>query len=93
MLNICSSVQDHNQSTIHKGFWMNKSKEQKELYWSLERLKICVWRNESEDMRLKKRVWRNESEERAPEDMSSEASHQKPLHQSWQSTLYEVYNH
>jgi len=54
-------------------------------------------------MRLKKCVWRNESEESAPEDTSlearsseaglSEASYQKPLHQSWQSTVYEVYDH
>ena len=83
MLNICSSVQDPNQSTIYKDYdWT--SQRTNEFYWSLEHLKKCVWRNESE--------------ESAPEDTSSEASlseasHQKPLHQSWQSTAYEVYNH
>jgi len=87
MLNICSSVQDPNQSTIHKDSdWT--SQRVKEFYWSLERL---------EEMHLKKCDWRNESEESAPEDTSSEASsseasHQKLLHQSWQSTVYEVYN-
>jgi len=98
MLNICSSVQDPNQSTIHKDSdWT--SQRAKDFYWSLERLKEMRLK----DMRLKKCIWRNESEERAPEDTSSEArsseerlseaSHQKPLHQSWQSTVYEVYNH
>jgi len=98
MLNICSSVQDPNQSTIHKDSdWT--SQRAKEFYWSLKRLK---------EKRLKKCVWRNASEESAPEDTSSEAkssearssearlseaSHQEPLHQSWQSTVYEVYNH
>ena len=98
MLNICSSVQDPNQITIHKDSdW--RSQRAKDFYWSLERLKEMRLK----DMRLKKCIWRNESEERAPEDTSSEArsseerlseaSHQKPLHQSWQSTVYEVYNH
>ena len=63
MLNICSSVQDHNQSTIHKDSdWT--SQRAKEFYLKLRA---------SEEMHLKKCVWRNESEERAPEDMSSEA--------------------
>ena len=98
MLNICSSVRDPNQSTIHKDFdWT--SQRPKEFYWSLERLKEM----RHKDMRLKKCLWRNESKESAPEDTSSEArssearlseaSQQKPLHQSWQSTVYEVYNH
>ena len=84
MLNICSSVQDPNQSTIHKDSdWT--SQKAKKFYWSLGRLKWnASERNASE---------RNASEESAPEDTSSEASHQKPLHQSWQSTVYEVYNH
>jgi len=88
MLNICSSVQDPDQSTIHKDFdWT--SQRAKEFYWSLERL---------EEMHLKICVWRNESEESASEDTTSEArlseaSYQKLLHQSWQSTMYEVYNH
>ena len=88
MLNICSSVQDHNQSTIHK-----------DSEWTSQRAKeILLKLRASERMCLKKCVWRNESEESAPEDTSSEArsseaSHQKPLHQSWQSTVYEVYDH
>jgi len=93
MLNICSSVQDPNQSTIHKDSdWTNQ--RVKEFYWSLERL---------EEMHLKICVWKNASEESAPEDTSSEASssearlseasHQKLLHQSWQSTMYELYVH
>jgi len=88
----------HNQSTIHKDSDWTSSRA-KEFYLKLKAsgrmsLKNCVWR-----MRLKKRVWR-----RAPEDTSSEArssealvirsiSRQKLLHQSWQRTLYEVYNH
>jgi len=93
MLNICSSVQDPNQSTIHKDSdWT--SQRAKEFYWSLK----CLKELHLKDMRLKKCVWRNESEESASEDTSSEArlseaSHQKPLRQSWQSTVYEVYNH
>ena len=88
MLNICSSVQDHNQSTIHK-----------DSEWTSQKAKgILLKLRASERMRLKKCVWSNESEESAPEDTSSEArlseaSHQKPLHQSWQSTVYEVYDH
>jgi len=85
MLNICSSVQDHNQSTIHRDSdWT--SHRAKEIYLKLKasgrmRLKNCVWRkhlkNASEELRLKKA-----SEElrlkkrvwrRAPEDTSSEA--------------------
>ena len=63
MLNICSSVQDHNQSTIHKDSdWT--SQRAKEFYVKLRA---------SEEMRLKKCVWRNESEDRAPEDTSTEA--------------------
>jgi len=62
LLNICSSVQDHNQSTIHKDSdWT--SQRAKELYLKLRA---------SEKMRLKKCVWRTASEERAPEDTSSE---------------------
>ena len=98
MLKICLSVQDPNQSTIHKDSnWTSQGA--KEFYWSLEHLKELRLK----EMRLKKCVWRNESGESAPEDTSSEArssearlseaSHQKPLHQSWQSTMYEVYNH
>jgi len=68
MLNICSSVQDHNQSTIHKDSnWT--SQRAKEFYLKLR----ASGRNASEEMRLKKCVWRNESEDRAPEDTSSEA--------------------
>jgi len=58
MLNICSSVQDPNQSTIHKDSdWTNQ--RAKEFYWSLERLeemhlKICIWRKASEETILKK---------------------------------------
>ena len=63
MLNICSSVQDHNQSTIHKDSdWT--SQRAKEFYFK---------RKVSGRMRLKKCVWRNESEDRAPEDTSLEA--------------------
>ena len=43
-------------------------KEQRKFIWSLKRLKKCVWRKASEELRLKQRVWR-----RAPEDTSSEA--------------------
>jgi len=76
MLNICSSVQDHNQSTIHKDYdWT--SQRAKEFY-----LKLRVFGR----MRLKKCVWRNESEDRAPEDTSSEArssGYQKHLTRSY----------
>jgi len=88
----------HNQSTILKDSDWTSSRA-KEFIWSLKHLeelslKNCVWR-----MHLKKRFWR-----RAPEDTSSEArtsealvirsiSRQKLLHQSWQRTLYEVYDH
>ena len=93
MLNICSSVQDHNQSTIPK-----------DSEWTSQRAKgILLKLRASEEMCLKNCVWRNESEESALEDTSSEArssearlseaSHQKPLHQSWQSTVYKVYDH
>jgi len=68
MLNICSSVHDRNQSTIHKDSnWT--SQRAKEFYLKLR----ASGRNASEDMRLKKCGWRNESEDRAPEDTSLEA--------------------
>ena len=103
MLKICSSVQDHNQSTIHKGSdWTSQRAKQ-----FLLKLKASE-RTASEEMCLKKRVWRKRSEDTSSEEKSSEARssearlskapHQKPLHQklnrqSWQSTVYEVYNH
>jgi len=68
-------------------------KEQRNFIWSLERLEECVWRNVSEEVRLEKRVWRSAPEDTSSEARSSEASRQKLLHQSWQSTVYEVYNH
>jgi len=43
-------------------------KEQRKFIWSLKRMKKCVWRKASEELRLKQRVWR-----RAPENTSSEA--------------------
>ena len=57
MLNICSSVHDHNQSTIHKDSdWT--SQRAKEFYLKLRasgrmRLKKWVWRSASEDTGLK----------------------------------------
>jgi len=79
MLNICSSVQDLNQSTIHKGSdWT--SQRAKEFLLKLK----ASERNVSEE---------SAPEDTSSEARLSEASHQKPLHQSWQSTVYEVYNH
>ena len=63
MLNICSSVQDHNQSTIHKDSdWT--SQRAKEFYLELKasgrmRLKKCVWRSASKETSLKKSSWRH----------------------------------
>ena len=60
MLNICSSVQDHNQSTIHKDSdWT--SQRAKEFYLKLRaseemHLKICVWRSASGKASLKKEL-------------------------------------
>ena len=51
MLNICSSVQDQNQSTIHKDSVLNKSKSK----GILSKLSASG-RNASEEMRLKKYV-------------------------------------
>jgi len=73
--------------------------EQRKFIWSLKPLKKCVWR-----MCVKNCVWSNGSEEellktRHQKQWSSEAMdirsifHQKPLHQSWQRTMYEVYGH
>ena len=69
MLNICSSVHDPNQSTIHKDSdWTNH--RAKEFYWSLERLeemhlKICVWRNASEETSLKKALLKTRHQKQA----------------------------
>jgi len=63
MLNICSSVQDHNQSTIHKDSdWT--SQRAKEIYLKPRaseemHLKICVWRSAFEETSLKKSSWRH----------------------------------
>ena len=60
MPNICSSVHDHNQSTIHKDSdWTIQ--RAKEFYLMLRaseemHLKICVWRNASEETSLKKEL-------------------------------------
>jgi len=71
MLNICSSVQDPNQSTIHKDSdWT--SQRAKEFNWSLVRLK---------DMRLKKCVWRNASEETSLKKALLKTRHQQQGHQ------------
>jgi len=94
MLNICSSVQDHNQSTIHRDSdWT--SHRAKEIYLKLKaseemRLKNCVWSNGSEEELLKTR-----HQKRGHQKQWSFRSifHQKPLHQSWQRTVYEVYGH
>ena len=72
MLNICSSVQDPNQSTIHKDSdWT--SQRAKEFYWSLERLReMCL-----KEMRLKK----NASEEASLKKALQKTRHQKQGHQ------------
>ena len=63
MLNICSSVQDHNQSTFHRDSdWT--SHRAKEIYLKLQaseeiRLKKCVWRTASETTGVKKSSWRH----------------------------------
>ena len=57
-------------------------KEQRNLYWSLKRLKICVWRNASEESAPEDTSSEAmSSEARSSEARLSEASHQKPLHQ------------
>jgi len=53
------------------------------------RLKKCIWRNGSEEELLKTRHQKQGHQKQ----WSSEAPRQKLLHQSWQSTMYEVYNH
>jgi len=83
----------HNQSSIHKDSDWTSSRA-KEFYLKLR----SVWKNASEEMCLKKCIWRNGSEEellktRHQKQGSSEAPRQKLLHQSWQRTLYEVYDH
>ena len=94
MLNIYSSVQNLNQSTIHKGSdWT--SQRAKEFLLKLK----ASERNASEESAPEdtsseaKSSEARSSEARSSEARLSEASHQKPLHQSWQSTVYEVYNH
>ena len=87
MLNICSSVQDHNQSTIHRDSdWT--SHRAKEFIWSLKasrrmrlkkasgrmRLENCVWRKH-----LKNCVWRNESEEELLKTRHQKQGHQKHI--------------
>jgi len=83
MLNIGSSVQDPNQSTIHKDSdWT--SQRENEFYWSLERLeemhlKICVWRNASEETSLKKMLLKTRHQKQA---------HQKQGYQKHLSRSY-----
>jgi len=55
MLNICSSVQDHNQSTIHRDSdWT--SQREKEIYLKLKAFEEMRLKNASEELRLKQRV-------------------------------------
>jgi len=69
MLNICLSVQDHNQSTIHKDY-----------EWTSQRAKgILLKLRASERMRLKKCVWRNASEEKSLKKALLKTRHQKHL--------------
>ena len=78
MLNICSSVQDPNQSTIHKDSdWT--SQRAKEYYWSLELL---------EEMHLKKSVWRNASEETSLKKELLKTRHQKQGYQKHLTRSY-----
>ena len=57
-------------------------KEQRNFYWSLKRLKKCVWSNASEESALEDTSSEAKSSEaRSLEARLSEASHQKPLHQ------------
>ena len=89
MLNICSSVQDPNQSTIHKGSdWTSERAKEFSL-----KLKACERIASEENAPEDTSSEAKSSEARSSEARLSEASHQKPLHQSWQSTVYEVYNH
>ena len=98
MLNICSSVEDHNQTTINKDSdWT--SQRAKKFYLKPTasgrmRLKKCVWRSAFEETSLKIELLKTRHQKQGHQKKwSSEASHQKPLHQSWQSKVYEVYNH
>ena len=72
MLNICSSVQDHNQSIIHRDY-----------DWTSQRANEWIVKLKASEENASKE---SASEESAPEDTSSEArlseaSHQKPFHQ------------
>ena len=79
MLNICSSVQDHNQSTIHRDSdWT--SQRSKEIYMKLKaseemRLKKSVWRTTSEATGLKKSSWRHVIRSKGPSEAYFIRSH------------------
>ena len=89
MLNICSSVQDHNQSNIQMDSdWT--SQRPKEFYLKPRasgrmHLKKCVWRSASEDTSLKIELLKTCHQKQGHQKQwSLAASHQKRLHQSWQ---------
>ena len=81
MLNICSSVQDLNQSIIHRGSdWTNQ--RAKQLILKLKASEgIAFEENASEESTLEY----TSSEARSSEARSSEASNQKLLHQKRKS--------
>jgi len=83
MLNICSSVQDHNQSLIHRGSG-----------WTSQRAKEFILKlkaseeNESEENAPEDDVIRS----KIIRSISSEATSPEAK-ERWQSTVYKVYNH